>query len=56
MGRTWIPSRWLHLIENVGGVIGPGRGVDKGDKVPLALLHDVAERGLRPISSPFTLW
>jgi len=35
-------------FENVGGFIGPGRGVDKGDEVPLALLHDAAEWGLRP--------
>ena len=45
----------LHLIGNVGGFIGHGRGVDKGDEIPFALLYDAAEQGLWPVSSLFTL-
>ena len=56
MGRGWTSPRRLHQIEDLGGFIGPGRGVDNGDEVSLALLYDLAEQRLQPVSSPFTLW
>ena len=33
VGQTWIPPRWFAPRWNVGGFIGPGRGVDKIDEV-----------------------
>ena len=39
VGRTWIPPRWFAPRWNVGGFIGPGRGVHKIDEVSFVLLH-----------------
>jgi len=40
VGWTWIPPRCFVPHWNVGGFIGPGRGVDKVDEVfRLFLLH-----------------
>jgi len=33
------PSEVVALLWNMGESIGPGRGVDKGDEFPFALLH-----------------
>ena len=48
MSRTWIPPRWFTPRWNVGGFIGPGRGVDKIDEIFLfCRMCDVAERGVQ---------
>ena len=39
VGQTLDSSEVVAPLWNVGKTIGPGRGVDKGDEFPFALLH-----------------